>query len=248
MNSYKIFVNVWSLAILLFGMISSAHAGLFDDPQNLKVLPEDITAKQLSTTMRGFAINTGSRCSTCHVGEEENDLSTYDFSLDDKEKKQKARIMISMVQDINSYLAENLDKSSDELVTVDCETCHRGQAKPEMLQDVLAKAYRSDGLDNAISEYRSLRERYYGSHTFDFSERALMSLGERMAREDEFAAALGFLDLNLEFYPESARTLVTQGQVLAANGDTAGARESYVKALELEPDNMWTRRMLDALE
>ena len=75
-----------------------------------------------------------------------------------------------------------------------------------------------------------------------------MSLGERMAQQDEFAAALGFLNLNLEFYPESARTLVTQGQVLAADGDVAGARASYVKALEIEPDNTWTRRMLDALE
>jgi len=248
MISYKLIKNALSLAILLFGTISSAHAGLFDDPQNLKVLPEDITPKQLSATMRGFAINTGSRCSTCHVGEEENDLSTYDFSLDDKEKKQKARAMIRMVQDINNYLAENLDKSPEELVNVDCETCHRGQARPEMLQDVLAEAYSSDGIDAAISEYRSLREQYYGSHTFDFSERALMSLGERMAQQNEFAAALGFLNLNLEFYPESARTLVTQGQVLAADGDMAGARESYLKALEIEPDNMWTRRMLDALE
>ena len=248
MTLHKIIANTLSLPVMLLGIIASAHAGLFDDPQNLKVLPKDITPKELSATMRGFAINTGSRCSTCHVGEEENDLSTYDFSLDDKEKKQKARSMIRMVQDINSYLAENLDKPAGELVTVDCETCHRGQAKPEMLQDVLAKAYRSDGLDNAISEYRSLRERYYGGHTFDFSERALMSLGEQMAQEDQFAAALGFLNLNLEFYPESARTLVTQGQVQTANGDVAGARESYLKALELEPENQWTRRMLNALE
>jgi hypothetical protein len=248
MNSYNKIASASSLAILLSGIFATANAGLFDDPQNLKVLPEDITPKQLSATMRGFAINTGSRCSTCHVGKIESDLSTYDFSLDEKEKKQKARAMIRMVDDINRYLAENLDKPAGELVTVDCETCHRGQARPEMLQDVLAKAYRSDGLDNAISEYRTLREQYYGSHTFDFSERALMSLGERMAEEDEIAASLGFLSLNLEFYPGSARTLVTQGQVQALSGDVAGARASYTRALEIEPENKWTRRMLDALE
>ena len=61
-------------------------------------------------------------------------------------------------------------------------------------------------------------------------------------------AALGFLDLNLEFYPQSVRTLVLQGQVLAAKGDKPVARESYVKALALEPDIMWTRRLLDTLD
>ena len=68
-----------------------ASAGIFDDPQNLKVLPEDISTEELRQTMRGFAQGTGSRCSACHVGKVEADLSTYDFSIDDKEKKLKAR-------------------------------------------------------------------------------------------------------------------------------------------------------------
>ena len=229
-------------------IIVPADADMFDDPKNLKALPENITSAELRATMRGFAINTGSRCSDCHVYEDERDLSTYDFSLDDKEKKRKARAMIRMVEDINSYLAANLDKPAADLVAVDCATCHRGQAKPEMLQDVLARTHGSEGLDRAIAEYRELRDRYYGSYTFDFSEGALMSLGERLAKAGEFEAALGFLRLNTEFFPESARSYAIQGQVNSMQGDVTAARESYTKSLEIEPENRWAKKMLDALD
>ena len=33
------------------------------------MLPEDISAQELSATMRGFALGLGLRCSNCHVGE-----------------------------------------------------------------------------------------------------------------------------------------------------------------------------------
>jgi tetratricopeptide (TPR) repeat protein len=243
-------VSVIALVVIFVfeSIFVPADAGMFDDPKNLKALPEDITSAELRATMRGFAINTGSRCSDCHVYENERDLSTYDFSLDDKEKKRKARAMIRMVEDINSYLATNLDKPAGEMVKVHCGTCHRGQARPEMLQDVLAKTNGSEGLGEAISEYRALRERYYGSHTFDFSEGVLLNLGGRMAKAGDVKAALGFLELNLEFYPESARSYAVQGQVYERNGDVEAARSSFTKSLELDPGNEWTRKMLADLD
>lgn len=248
MNFYKIAASTLVVSVALVYIVAPTQAGLFDDPKNLKVLPKDISPAELSATMRGFAINTGSRCSSCHVGEEEKDLSTYDFSLDDKEKKRKARMMLKMVQDINHNLAEKLGKPADELVKVDCATCHRGQAKPEMLQDVLATAYRSDGLDIAIENYRALRERYYGGYTFDFSARPLMVLAERLAKEDETAAALGFVNLNLEFYPESVQTHVLLAKILSATGDKPAARRSLQKALKIEPENQWLKKMLARLD
>lgn len=236
------------LAIFLTGAALSAHAGMWDNPKNIKALSEDITADELRATMRKFATDTGSRCSGCHVGEDENDLSTYDFSLDDKEKKLKAREMIRMVADINSQLERVLEKSPEQLVQVDCATCHRGNSKPEMIQEVLARTYQDKGMQEAGAEYRNLRERYYGGYTFDFSERALMILAERMAGDDDAKAALGFLKLNLEFYPQSSNSYVLQGQVLAASGDKTAAKESYQQALEIQPGNPWTQQLLDALD
>lgn len=236
------------LAFTFTVSVAPAHAGLFDDPENLKVLPKDITAQQLGAIMRGFAINTGSRCFSCHVGEVEADLSTYDFSLDDKEKKHKARVMLQMVNDINENLAEKLDIPADELVKVDCATCHRGQVKPEMLQDVLTTTFRHDGLPKAVEQYRSLREEYYGSYTFDFSESVLISVAQTLGRSKETDGALGFVKLNLEFFPQSMRSYVLQAQIFQMNGDVSGARVSFNKALEIQPDAQWVKKMLAALD
>jgi len=230
------------------GIAQTTYAGLWDNPKNLKVLPEDISPAELGATMRGFAINTGSRCSTCHVGKKENDLNTYDFSLDDKEKKRKARIMLRMVNDINQNLAEKLGKPASELVKVDCATCHRGQARPVMLQDALASAYYAEGLDKAIENYRSLREQYYGGYSYDFSERSLLVLAEQMAGAEETDAAIGFINLNLEFYPESVQTYVQWAKILNARGDKTGAVDSLRKALKIDPGNQWLTQMLASLE
>ena len=82
---------------------------IFADPENLKVLPEDISSSALSATMRGFAMGLGVRCETCHVGEPNTPLSTFDFPSDEKETKQKARLMLQMVNEINGDLVPRLD-------------------------------------------------------------------------------------------------------------------------------------------
>jgi len=57
--------NVFRLSLLALLISSfSAHAGLFDDPSNLEILPKDISAGELRDTMRGFSQGTGARCSS----------------------------------------------------------------------------------------------------------------------------------------------------------------------------------------
>ncbi len=247
MTRQYIMTRALPLFILLTGISVPACADIFDSPQNLDVLPTDISPAALRDTMRSFATDTGSRCYTCHVGEDEHDLRTYDFSLDDKEKKQKAREMVLMVKTINERLDDIFQNSPDKRLTVNCATCHHGQARPETIQAVLARAYREAGMEKAIEEYRSLRERHYGGYTFDFSERALMILAEEMAAIDDSVAALGFLDLNLQFYPQSSNSYVLQGQIFAAVGNVSAARTSLMKALEIDPDNPWTQQLLSGL-
>ena len=237
-----------ALSLSMFLWTTASVAQIFDNPQNLKVLPEDISPDELGATMRGFATNTGSRCSTCHVGKVEHDLSTYDFSLDDKEEKRKARHMIRMVADINAYLAENLGGPAADLVAVDCATCHRGRPRPEMLQDILRQSYDDGGLENADARYRELRERYYGDYAFDFSSKPLLILAEDLAADGDADGALQFLDLNLEFIPRSSRSLLMKAQIEAERGNKAEARENLLKAIELEPENQWLQQMLQRLD
>ena len=139
MTIRKLLIRTGATALMV-SVTGLAQAGMFDDAENLQVLSESTTAAELRTLMREVSMGTGNRCSACHVGAVEADLSTYDFSLDDKDKKLKARKMIQMTQDINKALAAAFPDTEEPLVSVTCATCHRGQSKPKMIEDVNAGA------------------------------------------------------------------------------------------------------------
>ena len=154
--------------------------------------------------------------------------------------------MIQLVADINNSLANAFPGSTD-LVQVTCATCHRGQPKPLMIEDVLTATLNDEGIDQAVARYRELRERYYGGYTFDFSERMLMGFAEDLGAQDKLQSALRIVNLNLEYFPESSRSYVLRAQVLTEQGDLDGARRDYGTALEMEPNSGWIREQLDKL-
>ena len=87
-------------------------------PKNLKVLtPEDLR----SGIMGKFAAAMGQRCSFCHV--------QGDFASDEKPQKNTARMMITMVKDVNAKIAAASGGTAKEYVT--CYTCHRGKTEPD---------------------------------------------------------------------------------------------------------------------
>jgi hypothetical protein len=98
---------------------------------NLQVLPKDIPRADLVAMMRGFSGQTGSRCSHCHLGEESQDLSEYDFASDARPLKAVARKMMLMVRAINGPLLEGVGAPpAAGAAKVTCYTCHRGAKKP----------------------------------------------------------------------------------------------------------------------
>jgi len=84
-------------------------------PQNLKILKVTTTA-EVGQIMRTFTAGLGVTCSYCHV--QGNNAS------DDNPKKEVARKMIAMVQQINANFP-------DGKMHVSCYTCHRGEAEPK---------------------------------------------------------------------------------------------------------------------
>ena len=54
-----------------------------------------------------------------------------DFASDAKAPKQKARVMMTMLRDINQKITTELGKPAAEVTAVQCGTCHRGKAIPE---------------------------------------------------------------------------------------------------------------------
>ena len=96
---------------------------------NLQVLPKTITRAELVPIMRGFALNLGTRCEHCHVGEG-NDLSKFDFAADTKPAKAVARQMMKMVAALNPQVAGIGEPAAAGTAKITCYTCHRGALKP----------------------------------------------------------------------------------------------------------------------
>jgi hypothetical protein len=83
-------------------------------PKNLKVLkvpPTDIRA-----TMQSYRLALAVQCEFCHV--------KGDFASDENPKKDIARKMIVLTQDVNG-------KFPDGKEHVTCYTCHRGDQQPK---------------------------------------------------------------------------------------------------------------------
>jgi tetratricopeptide (TPR) repeat protein len=215
--------------------------------ENLKVFPKDIPVRALLDTMRSFTGALGVRCSYCHVGEEGQDLSTYKFASDEKPTKNKAREMLRMVGAINGDYLTKLDSRRSPPVVVACMTCHRGVAVPRPINQVVLIAYDSAGADSAVAAYRALRERYYGRASYDFSDVPLAEVGDALLARGKTADALRFYVLDTELNPTSALAFRDAGRARLAAGDTAAAKESFQKALSINPNDRQTKAILDRL-
>jgi hypothetical protein len=104
----------------------------FPPPKNLQVLPKDLTGEQVHHVMEGWAAALGTHCDNCHAPNPNEAVQPgkrphLDFALDTKPEKKTARMMVTMVEDINgNYIA----KVKDSKTKVSCGTCHRGHLSP----------------------------------------------------------------------------------------------------------------------
>jgi len=219
--------------LLLAAAASLSGQGKFppDSFTNLKVLPKNISQRDLIATMRGFALGLGVRCTYCHVGEEGQPLSTYKFAADDKRAKRVARVMIDMVSHINEeHLADVPDRPMPNVV-VRCETCHRGVSRPRLLDDEMQLYIADSGITAAIAHYRDLRSKYYGGEAYDFRELPLINLAQGEARAGRPDNAIAILGMSAEFFPTSGLTPMTLGNILVLKGDTAKAIVAFKDAI-----------------
>ncbi|MEE8370529.1 MAG: c-type cytochrome [Sphingomonadales bacterium] len=240
-----------SVAIAVSSFMVTADAqerkSIFADPQNLQVLPKDISSGELSKTMRGFALGLGVRCQYCHVGEAGMPLSKFDFPADEKETKATARLMLQMMADINaktSTVAAKMDRPATE---VTCVTCHRGQSRPRLIEAILGEEIEAGGGEAAVKKYKALRKEFYGSHSYDFTERTVSRYADGLSGGNP-DASLALHHMNQEFYPESAMVYVYLGDGYRAKGDFDKATGHLRKALEINPKLSFVERWLRAID
>lgn len=240
-----------AIAIFLSATVQAeaqAPASPFADPENLKVLPEDISPEDLRDVMKGFSFATGFRCDDCHVAKENAPLSEWDFAADNKERKRIARAMLHMVKDINHTIDDIDGIDAEGRVEVRCMTCHRGVKEPALIQDIL-DGYKAEGdAEGAIKHYSELRDIYYGSHSYDFSPIALGRYAEDASREGATDFALALHALNRELNADDDFPYAAWGNTLSLMEDLEGALEAYRLAAERAPENTQYKKQIERLE
>jgi len=99
--------------------------------KNLKVLPKNISQKQLSAIMVDqFQDELGVSCNFCHS--ENRETHKPDYVSDEKPEKQIARLMMQMTNRINKkYFKLGHVMIGDSTSIVTCGTCHQGKPRPE---------------------------------------------------------------------------------------------------------------------
>lgn len=246
--------SAWILLVLLVltaaASVRAASAqARFEWPErakNLKVLPKDTPREKLQATMVGFTRSLGVRCPFCHVGQEGQPLTSFDFVSDEKPTKNVARGMMKMVQGINKDL-HKMKIPETNRVEVQCITCHRGRPRPMMLSEELADVYQKAGIDSTVARYTMLRDRFYGAGSYDFSERSLSELGSSLMAKGRHDDAIRIFQLNLQQNPSSSFAYSSLADAYAAAGQKDLAIQNYEKAVQLEPRNREAEQKLKAL-
>jgi len=235
-------------AAAILGSAAPATAQIPDKFTNLQVLPKDISKPKLVETMRGYCNALGVRCTFCHVGEEGPSFEGFDFASDAKDHKATTRLMMQMTSELNSKWISRVRPDGRPTLQVSCAMCHHGKPEPRSIQDVLGETVAKRGAAAASSQYRELREKFYGRDIYDFGERPLNDMAQALADGNKTADAIVLLELNAEFHPKSAMVHNLLGSALERAGDKAKATASYRKVLELSPEDERVKRKLADLE
>ncbi len=231
-------------------------------PQNLQVLPKDLSQAQVTQLMQNIASALGVQCGYCHMPAAAPEAGrgrgarggrgvagvAFDFPSDEKSQKRVARQMMFMVRDVNQTIEGAVGKTAGASTRVGCVTCHRGVTIPKQLQEILDQVTKEKGTPTAIAQYKELRKQFFGAQAYDFSEASLISYAQRATQTGSADDAITWLQLNLEYFPLSPSTYVGLAQAQQRKGDRDAAIRSLEKALELDPQNAQFRRQLDQLK
>lgn len=128
----KLLVTLGLLSIVVFGAMTNIKPQ-DEGFKNLKVLPKNISGENLHKVMEEWEHSLGVHCNFCHARNEET--KKMDWASDAKPEKEMARDMYKMMNKINQkYFHAKKDSLGMIMQSgVNCNTCHRGTAHPEVM-------------------------------------------------------------------------------------------------------------------
>src|SRR5579872_2827875 len=124
-------VVVLLAAVVTIGAAGATRFAKGGGFRNLKVLPKDISSKDLQDIMADdFEDGLGVSCGFCHAGAPGG--HGLDFASDAKPEKSIARAMMRLTLALNKrYFRVRKPMIGSEALAVTCSTCHRGQPFPD---------------------------------------------------------------------------------------------------------------------
>lgn len=247
-KKYIIGITLALLLIISSGNESRAQNKKDDKPVNLKVLPANIGAKELDQLMDSYSIALGVYCNFCHGDPKDKSTKHTDFAADVNPKKDVAREMIKLANNINNNLLNGARAYDKRIVNVSCVTCHHGSASIKVLEDILYKSYKKAGLDSAFSRYDKLKKQYYGSAVYDFGNRSLLSFASKVMEDGNLDAAITIGRKNCDLFPDYTWSFVFIGEAYIKKGSKDDAIKSYEKAIQVDPNNRYASQQLQKLK
>ena len=121
-----------------------------------------------------------------------------------------------MTNDLNATYIAALGRET--VMRVRCETCHRGQQRPETLVDVIQTALKAGGVDSVVTRHRELRDKSSGHGPLDFSERYLVNYAFYLDQAGEHDVAVRLLHMNAEYYQKPVQTYAQLGYIPSSGG------------------------------
>jgi hypothetical protein len=100
--------------------------------KNIKVFPATATYEEVDHAMDQYKVDLGVKCNYCHAPEKDNPRKN-DLPSDANPKKEIARDMIRMTDEMNKkYIAtiKHTEQDTAKIQLITCNTCHRGVPKP----------------------------------------------------------------------------------------------------------------------
>lgn len=219
----------------------------FSEPKNLQVLPKTMKGDQLRQVMRRFSAAIGQGCAYCHDRVETDDGAHMVWDTDNNDKKRVTREMIKLVGHVRQVSAGLYPNNPDHKPTaVVCTTCHRGQANPFLIEEVMNNEIASGGTAAAQNKYLELKDQYYGSHTYDFTGFTLAEYANRLIIGGQNDNAIEMAKFGIKQFPKEPYAHEILGNAYMKTGNTAEAIKAYEASLALDPEQNGVKRALEA--
>lgn len=234
--------------VLLLGSAAPALAqtGMNEPPKNLKVLPKDTPRRDVVRMMEGFSGSLGVRCEFCHA-DPPGPGKFPDFASDEKENKEKARVMMRMVGAINGEYLTKLEEG-EKPPSITCETCHHGAKEPpEPLATMLTATASSKGVPAAFDQYSDLKAKFGDAGLYDFRAGTLLRVAHALSEDKHTDEGLAVLKQTKVLFPQSSDVAAALGGALIQAGDKAGGKAELERALSIDPNNMGAKFGLERL-